>query len=91
MSKAVPFLIKFNKDEVFTRCIPCKTVGDIFAADVMYHKNCNTNYVVKFQRDVREVLDDNDDQCNNSIIREPSNFNNWCQSKWRKSLTRKSL
>ena len=62
--------IKFNKDEVFTRCILCKAVGDIFAADVMYHKNCMTNYIMKFQRDVSEILDDNADQCENSIIRE---------------------
>ena len=36
----------------------------------MYHKTCMTNYIVKFQRNVSEILDDNDDQCNNSIIRE---------------------
>ena len=29
-----------------------------------------TNYIVKFQRDVSEILNDNDDQCDNSIIRE---------------------
>ena len=62
--------IKFNKVEVFTRCILCKTLGDIFAADVMYNKNNLTNYIVKFQRDVTEILDDNDDHCDNSIIRE---------------------
>ena len=28
-----------------------------------------TNYM-KYQRDVSEILDDNDDQCDNSIIRE---------------------
>ena len=28
-----------------------------------------TNYM-KFQRDVSKILDDNDDQCDNSIIRE---------------------
>ena len=55
--------IKSNKDEVFTRC-------DIFAADVMHHKNCMTNYIVKFQRDVSEILNDNNDQCDNRIIRE---------------------
>ena len=36
----------------------------------MYHKNSLTNYIVKFQRDVTEILDDNDDHCVNSIIRE---------------------
>ena len=62
--------IKFNKDEVFTRCILYKTVGDIFAADVMYHKNCKTNYIMKFQRDVGEILDDTDDQCHTDIVKE---------------------
>ena len=41
-----------------------------FAADVMYHKNFMTNYIMKFQRDVSEIFDDNADQCDNSIIRE---------------------
>ena len=62
--------IKFNKVEVFTRCILCKTLGDIFAADVMYHKNSMTNYIVKFQRHVTKILHDNDDHCDNSIKRE---------------------
>ena len=62
--------IKYNKEEAFTRCILCKTVGDISAADVMYHKNCMTNYIVKLQRDVSEILDDKDDQYYNSIIKE---------------------
>ena len=34
----------------------------MFAAEVMYHKNCMKNYIMKFQRDVGEILDDNDDQ-----------------------------
>ena len=29
-----------------------------------------TNYTMKFHRDVSEILDDNDGQCDNSIIRE---------------------
>ena len=32
--------IKFNKDEVFTQCILLGSSGDIFAADIVYHKNC---------------------------------------------------
>ena len=48
--------IKFNKDEVFTKCILCKIVGDTFASDVMQSKNCMTNYVLKFQNDVPEIL-----------------------------------
>ena len=29
-----------------------------------------TNYIVKFQRDVSEILNDNNDQCDNRMIRE---------------------
>ena len=56
--QAVPSAIKFNKDEFFTRCILCKTFGDIYSTDVIYHKNCVTNYITKFQRDVSDILDD---------------------------------
>ena len=69
-AKQFLFAIKFNKDEVFTRLIFYKITGGIFAADVMYHKNCMTNYILKFQRHVSEILDDNDDQCDHSIIEE---------------------
>ena len=36
----------------------------------MYHKNCMTNYIMKFQRNVGEILDDNDDQCHTDIVKE---------------------
>ena len=36
----------------------------------MYHKNCMTKYITKFQRDVGEILDDNDDQCHTDIVKE---------------------
>ena len=29
-----------------------------------------TNYIVKLQRDVSEILSDNDNQCDNRIVRE---------------------
>ena len=32
--------VKFNKDDVHTRCILYKVPGNVFAADVMYHKKC---------------------------------------------------
>ena len=36
---------------------------------VMYHKNCMTNYIMKFKKkNVSEILDDNEDQCDNIII-----------------------
>ena len=48
--------IKFNKDEVFTQCILLGSPGDIFVADVMYHKNCLSNYLRKFQREVEMIM-----------------------------------
>ena len=61
--------VKFNRDDVYTRCILYKTAGDIFAADIMYHKNCMTNYIVKFQRDINELMDDKDDQCDDENMK----------------------
>ena len=49
--------IKFNKDEVFTRCILLGSPGDIFAVDIMYHKNCLSNYLRKFKREVEMIMD----------------------------------
>ena len=50
--------IKFNKDDVQTRCILHNTAGDIFAADVMYHKKCLSTYLVNFQREVERIMND---------------------------------
>ena len=60
--------VKFNNDDVYTRCILYKTIGDVFAADLVYHKNCMTNYLVKFHRDVSDLLDENDEQCNDDTV-----------------------
>ena len=40
--RAKPFLatIEFNKNEVYQSCIYWKSPGDLYAADVMYHRNC---------------------------------------------------
>lgn len=46
----------FHKDDVYTRCVLYKTPGDIFAADVMYHKKCLETYFSKFRREVEAVL-----------------------------------
>ena len=48
--------IKFNKDEIFTRCLLFGSPGDIFAADIMYHKNCLSNYLRKFEREVEMIM-----------------------------------
>ena len=46
----------FNKDSVHTRIIFLKTIGDVFAEDVMYHTNCLINYVTQFQRNVEDLM-----------------------------------
>ena len=48
--------IKFNKDEVFTRCILLGSSEDIFAADIMYHKSCLSNYLRKFEGEVEMIM-----------------------------------
>ena len=48
--------IIFNKDEVFNRYILLGSPGDIFAADIMCHKNCLSNYLRKFEREVEMIM-----------------------------------
>ena len=48
--------IKYNKDMVYTRCSMSESVGDVFANDVMYHKNCMTNYLRRFEREIEQLL-----------------------------------
>ena len=41
---------KFNLDDVYTRTSTLESVEDVFAADIMCHKNCINNYLVKYSR-----------------------------------------
>ena len=50
--------VNFNKDIVHTRMIFMKEIGDIFANDVMYHRNCMNKYINQFERDVEKLLAD---------------------------------
>ena len=43
---------KFVKGSIHTQCILFKNVGDVFAADVMYHCNCMNKYFKKVLYDV---------------------------------------
>ena len=36
--------IKSNKNDVYTRCSLIQNIGDVYAADIMYHKKCLSNY-----------------------------------------------
>ena len=46
----------FNKDSVHTQCILFKNVGDVFAADVMYHSNCLNKYFKIFRYDIDSLM-----------------------------------
>ena len=48
--------VTFNKDSVYTRCILFKGVGDVYAADVLYHNNCLNRYIKKLWYDVDAVV-----------------------------------
>ena len=48
--------MKYNKDVVYTRCSLFESIGDVFANDVMYHKNCMANYLRKFEREIEQLL-----------------------------------
>ena len=48
--------INFIKNKVFTRCILLGSAGDIFAANIMHHKNCLSNYLRKFEREVEMIV-----------------------------------
>ena len=48
--------IKFNKDVVYTRLALIEKLGDVYVADVTHHKNCLSNYLRKFEREVEAIL-----------------------------------
>ena len=60
--------IKFNKNGVFTRCILLGSPGDIFAADIMYYKNCLSNYLRKFECEVEMIMNPRLDSAENFEI-----------------------
>ena len=65
-AKAVLPGMKFNTDSMYTRYILCGTVGDIFADDAMYHKNCMSSFITQFQKR-HEILNLKDDDQDESI------------------------
>ena len=42
---------------MYTQCLLLKSVGDVYAADVMFHKNCLNKYLKKFQYDVQALME----------------------------------
>ena len=60
----------FNKDCVHTRIVFLKTAGDVFAADIMHHKNCLNKYIKRFQRDVETLMEfEHEDQTDESQLK----------------------
>jgi len=52
---------KFFKDEVYTRCSLLETPGDVFAADILYHNNCLSGYILKFKREIEIMTSEIED------------------------------
>ena len=57
---------KFFKDTVYDRCSLLGNIGDEFAADILYHKNCMSYYIVKFDREVDQLINSDDTVFDNS-------------------------
>ena len=76
VERAIEFLqaTKFFKDDIYTKCALCQSPGDVFAADVYYHANCYSSYILQFKRDVEKLLED--DFCNNVKDRETNKLIN---------------
>ena len=52
--------IKFNSDEVYIRCATYKTIGNILAADIYSHKNSMKKYLLQYQRNADELMQEDD-------------------------------
>ena len=47
---------KFFKDTVYDRRSLFGNIGDVFATDILYHKNCVSSYILKFYREVDQSI-----------------------------------
>ena len=57
---------KFFKDTVYDRRSLLGNIGDVFAADVLYHKNCMSSYILKFDRELDQLINSDDTVFDNS-------------------------
>ena len=57
---------KFFKDTVYDRCSLLGNIGNIFAADILYYKNCMSSYILKFDREVDQLINSDDTVFDNS-------------------------
>ena len=66
--------IKLNLDEVYTRCATYKTIEHIFADDIFSHKNCMKRYLLQYQRNADEIVqEDGLDAYSNDELHEAFN------------------
>ena len=57
----------FSTDDVHTRCVLLESPGDVFAADILYHKNCTSSYILKFKRELELLMMDDEDNVDDSV------------------------
>ena len=67
-AKQLILAMRFFKDEVYDRCVLLETAGDIFAADIKYHSNCLSNYLLNFKREVELIVSDEHDFTKNEDV-----------------------
>ena len=65
-AKLLSSATKFFKDTVYNRCSLFGNIGDVFAADILYHKNCMSSYILKFDREVDQLINSDDTVFDNS-------------------------
>ena len=59
---------RYFKDDVFTRCSLLNKPGDVFAADVLYHKNCLSSYTLKFKRELQVLISFSHTTCHSFVL-----------------------
>ena len=57
---------KFFKDTVYDKCSLLRNIGDVFTADILYHKNCMNSYILKFDREDDQLINSDDTVFDNS-------------------------
>ena len=56
--------VKYNQDDVSIRCALINSVGDVYAADLLYHKSCMGKYILKYNRMVQKIEDNQQRESN---------------------------
>ena len=75
-AKQLLLAMKFFKDDVFTRWAVIQNEGDVFAADINYHSNCLSSYILYFKGELRKLINHQDDLDETDIDGEAKIFEN---------------